>query len=162
MRRTGEAAEWPLNGRDRAELARLGEECRELTYPLGVIENANPQAVRRRRRAGAASVEDGGMSGDLLVAPTTFAEAAPRMYDNGYQPIPLSPARKIPIMAGWSALNRGGWDRAALATAIAGNAAAACGWAVGPHSLAVGLDILDAKTAARAADIVAGELGDKR
>ena len=97
---------------------------------------------------------------DLAGCVTTFGQAAPDMFANGYTPIPLAPATKIPILAGWSALNIDGWTTDRLATEIRHNSDAACGWAVGPNSLAIDIDITDDDIAAEAVHIVTKTLGD--
>ncbi|CUH42061.1 bifunctional DNA primase/polymerase [Ruegeria atlantica] len=91
---------------------------------------------------------------------TTFGQAAPSMFANGYTPIPLAPATKQPMLAGWSKLNTAGWVETDLVREIQHNANAACGWAIDSKHLAVDIDITDKAVAEETASIALKTLGD--
>jgi hypothetical protein len=90
----------------------------------------------------------------------TFAEAAPVMFSLGWPPIPLAARTKRPVLKGWSRLNQEPWLEADLAEEIRHNGNCACGMAVGPNTLAIDIDIMDADVSAEVAEIAADVLGE--
>ncbi|NKW71924.1 hypothetical protein HGD85_02930 [Rhodobacteraceae bacterium R_SAG10] len=90
----------------------------------------------------------------------TFSEAAPVMFSLGWQPIPLAEKTKRPVLQGWPWLNREPWIEADLADEIRRNGNCACGMAVGPNTVAIDIDIMDADVSAEVAGIAVKVLGE--